>query len=361
MSDKIAFATATFGGFEKKQVLDYIYKMHEEIDNDKLKHRKKLEEISVAFRELEQRTRLAEGDKLKALEELGKARQSLEVEQRKTLKLETEKNELAQKLSQYERILLQRKQPDYSDIVANQMTETALPSETSKPAVNIDEASEQIGKIMLEAHTKAEAIVANAQSEAAKIIKETQKSIKEKNEINEANIKAQRDNLEKETERIIQAANEKIRSQAVLAYTKAKTLVEEIYLATNSAENYIATLSSQVNELGSSTDSLILRLSSDNVGDILSDLTEIIPQKDQPILDKYHYLFSDDSTSESTVAKANSNKIPAKPVDPPASIADFQDSSETDFELASSFEDKIEPITFPSLNPPDYYKKDENS
>lgn len=180
LDDKVVFKTAAVGGFEKKAVLDYIYQMNEEAEFAQLHLKERIEELEESQHSLEEslglannRVRTLERDYNNIAAELEAARNagppapavnpaSEELIVRLNEEIERQKALLTEKDQE-----LQQHVAQYHDLV-----ERTRDLESRREEV--EKASYQLGKVMLDARADAETISANAKEQAKDLLARTQ-------------------------------------------------------------------------------------------------------------------------------------------------------------------------------------------
>lgn len=295
MSDQISFTTAAFGGFEKKQVLDYIYKLHEEADLLQLKHRKKLEEIAVAFKDLEARALEAE----QRTEECQVQMQALERELRDSnQELEAAKSnieDLQEQIFHYQELAKEAEEepvitaalPEDEPLLTKQQAlaeeeETLLLQKQQIQAeyLRMEESSAKIGRVMLDAHTKAEQVVTEANLEAKRILAQAQEVIEQQQYKAKSAIEKHRLAVQVETEARLEKAKETAKLKIMEAERESQELLANIRKMTDTAIVQLDLLRTQIAQLTQTTSGTLYELREYSRNKIVSSgLQEIPPEQ----------------------------------------------------------------------------------
>lgn len=273
MAEEITFTTAAFGGFEKKQVLDYILQMHEEIDQDKSRHKKQLDDISIAFNELEGRASSAENISAQLNEQLTAAKTALQKEQIRNEQLNQKVQELEQKLSHSTQILDQRNRQ-----LENLQNQAIQNSPQVQEQIQADN-SAQIGRVMLDAHAKANRIVEQARIDADTILGEARRSLDSRLKQNDVYLEQYKQMKELETKQSVEAIKQTTYAQLNNAYIQIEDLLRSLITATDDTRSNFLLLGNQITSLQKSTSNNHSTSSNDNI--VIPEPNYTPPSSDQ--------------------------------------------------------------------------------
>lgn len=180
MDDKVVFKTAAVGGFEKKAVLDYIYQMNEEAEFAQLRLKERIEELEESQRSLEEslglsnsRVRTLERDYNNIAAELEAARNA----ESPAPAANPASEELIVRLNEEierQKALLTEKDQELRQHVAQYHDLVERTRDLESRREEVEKASYQLGKVMLDARADAETISANAKEQAKDLLARTQ-------------------------------------------------------------------------------------------------------------------------------------------------------------------------------------------
>lgn len=172
MEDNVVFKTAV-GGFEKRAVLDYIYDMNKQSEDSEKALKEEIAKLKESLEEAEESAQLA-NENAKSLErEISSLRDNLDVKSEDKEEYASTINNLNEEVANYKKLLQQQQEKTEKFIEENR---EALEKNEAMAAqqAKLDKASYQLGRVMLDARTDADAIVSSAKEQAQQIAQKAQ-------------------------------------------------------------------------------------------------------------------------------------------------------------------------------------------
>jgi chromosome segregation ATPase len=165
MDKQVVFKTSAFGGFEKKAVLDYIYRLNEDSSTQQTQLREQVGSLTAARDSVTESLRQTNEKLLVAQRELEAAKAELAKERSRAAELASMSDGLQGELARH------REQQDRlrADLERALLERDEIARKTeglSEKQLQIDQAVTSVGKLMLDARSDADAIAARAQQEA---------------------------------------------------------------------------------------------------------------------------------------------------------------------------------------------------
>lgn len=300
MEREIQFNTSTFGGFEKKQVVDYIYNLFETIDKDKIEHDAEIENLMTSIKAIEEKYS-------GAVEEINSLKENLAISQ----------------------------------------------AETQQESVKVSEAKEankELQAKIKESEDTAQEYILNAQKQANEIILSAQ---------DQANfiIREANDTVYTSTSAALASANQQSLDRINQAFAYAKTIMEDIAKTSAVADEHFNSIAKQVAQLDEATVKMANLKAAPPKPPIAPEEMTAEEKKQFSIADPVEFGYTEPEPKAEDIPKDSPD------IYVPDELEELKLELELEKEeVAKSVkEEKVEDSgaepDFPSLNPPQYQKK----
>ena len=177
MDKQVVFKTTAFGGFEKKAVLDYIYKLNEDAEATQADLHQKLDSIagerqslSEAFERANQRISTLQQN----LEDTGA---ELAGERSRGLEMGNLNEGLREELER-DRAQLRQREEDLGKIIQENRSLKEKNDEFVSKQDEVNETVSRIGMLMLDARSDADQMLKNAEEESKRLLEQTEEQSK---------------------------------------------------------------------------------------------------------------------------------------------------------------------------------------
>lgn len=291
MSRKIEFSTAAFGGFDKKQVLDYIYKVHSEADSQEALYKEQIEELTKEIEEKQQQLDIAieKVENIQTENNLSQSANDLTKNTDKDLQeLHNIISSLNEKVEYYERII--NDMPADSSSKTPETTNADIQKEwdeleRQKNALtverqNLEESSSQIGKVMLDAHNKADDIIIDAENTAKEMLRRAKATIEDQRVKANQIVLEHQESVEKATERQIEEANNKARETIDKAESYTQKIMKDLSDTATEATDFLVSLRNKVEALNNTTEKTLHSMQERASRELKEKYSDIIEERD---------------------------------------------------------------------------------
>lgn len=169
MEKQVVFKTAAFGGFDKKAVMDYVYALTQRSEENMAKLEEQLAQLRQEKEELYQQLENAreEAEQIKSGEKSALA--ELEGERRRIRELNELIGSQEDEIDRQKQLVAERSR-QMDDYIRQNGEVSEKNRELEKHRREVEDASAQIGKLLIEAHADADRIIREAQDKAGAII-----------------------------------------------------------------------------------------------------------------------------------------------------------------------------------------------
>ena len=225
MDKQIIFKSA-ISGFEKKAVLDYIYKLNQSSEEARANLEKKLLELASEKEALDAKLRQAETAHSGLLEKYNNISDSFAAEAKRNEEMNAAIAELNAEVENQKNLVAGKTNEIIEHLRIN--TELKLNNEEySKKADEVNHASTQIGRLIIDAHTEAENIIDAAQNKADIILAEAKKNANEITSSAEIQAGSALEDSRSRISAIVDEANEKAEKLLESAEAESQRLIAE--------------------------------------------------------------------------------------------------------------------------------------
>jgi chromosome segregation ATPase len=206
---QVVFKTAAFGGFEKKAVLDYVYGLTQRFEETQAKLEDQIAEISRDREDIRKELETARMDAQLLKTNAASVSAELEGERKHILELTELLSSQEEEIDRQKQLVAERSR-QMDEYVRLNGEASEKNRELEKTRREVEEASAQIGRLLIDAHTDADRVQREAQEKAGAIV--AQANAKAEEVLNDAGAHAQKTiaDAESEAKRMTESAQEAI-------------------------------------------------------------------------------------------------------------------------------------------------------
>lgn len=212
MDKQVVFKTNAFGGFDKKAVLDYVYELNQRAEEAQAQLEERIQTIAQEKEDLERQLREAQAE----VQTIKRSQDSVQAELSGERMRISELNELIANLNdeiEQQKTYAQEKENEVTEFARLNVEYTEKNKQLEKSRIEVDQASAQIGKLLIEAHADAENILREAHSNASAVVAQAKSKAEEI--LSDAGVQARRsiEDAEVQSRRSIEEAEGQARAK----------------------------------------------------------------------------------------------------------------------------------------------------
>jgi len=178
MDKQVVFKTAAIGGFDKKSVLDYVYSLTQKSEEAHAKLEEQFRYVADEKAAIQEQIESVKAESSSVRQEIDNIRAELEGERRRTLELTELAASKEEEIGELKHLVEERTR-QMDDYIKRSGEVSEKNKELEKTKLEVEQASAQIGKLIIESHTEAQRIVNEAQDRAGEIIEQAKQKADE--------------------------------------------------------------------------------------------------------------------------------------------------------------------------------------